>query len=132
MAFVVLPIVLLLVFLVAGIIWFTPELRANFFMWRGNVRTARRIYENLLEQNPEKVHLYKRLGMIYYLENRRDRRALRVFEIILKLRIPFQWRDEIRHLVAKHYVTEGRKDAEAIRLIEKVVEKEMNRLRLFA
>ena len=59
------------------------------------------------------------------LEERRDKRAIRVFEIILKLRIPFQWEDQIVPMVARHYVTEGRKDSEAIRLIEKAVNIEL-------
>lgn len=128
MVFTIIPLALLTVFLVVGIIWFTPELKANFLLWRGKNRRARKIFEYLLSQNPEKLNLYRKLAQIYYLENRRDRKAIKIFEIILKLKIPFEWRNEILPLVAKYYIIEGRKDAEAIKLIEKAVDKEIESL----
>jgi tetratricopeptide (TPR) repeat protein len=129
MLYVLLPIVLLALFLIIGVLWFTPELRVRILLWQGNDRKARKILEYLLEQNPERINLYRQLGEIYYLENRRDKRALRVFEIIVKLKIPFRFREEILPLVAKYYVDEGRKDSEAIKLIEKAVSKELRRLK---
>lgn len=106
-----------------------PELRANILIWRGKEREARKLLETLLEQDPAKIKLYTKLAKIYYLENRRDRRALRIFEMILRFRIPFEWRDELYTILAKHYIVEGRKDTEAIRLIEKAVDKEMSRMK---
>ncbi|MFQ5822660.1 MAG: tetratricopeptide repeat protein [bacterium] len=132
MIYILLPIVLLFVFLVIGIIWFTPEFRVKILLRQGKDRKARKILEYLLEQNPERINLYRKLGQIYYLENRRDKKALRVFEIIIKLKIPFQWREEILPLVAKYYVDEGRKDSEAIKLIEKAVEKEIKQLKRYS
>lgn len=116
------------VFLAVGLVWFTPEWRANYFLWRGNTRKARKIYEYLLIQNPEKVHLYRKLGQIYIMEKRHDRKAIRVFEVIVKLKIPFEWLDDILPLVAKYYIIEGRKDSEAIKLIERVVDQELEKL----
>ncbi|MFQ5769335.1 MAG: tetratricopeptide repeat protein [bacterium] len=129
MLYVLLPIVLLALFLIIGILWFTPELRVKILLWQGKDRKARKILEYLLEQNPERINLYRQLGQIYYLENRKDKKALRVFEIIIKLKIPFRFREEILPLVAKYYVDEGRKDSEAIKLIEKAVSKELRRLK---
>ncbi|NIR52493.1 hypothetical protein GWO43_28265 [candidate division KSB1 bacterium] len=129
MPFTILPVVLIILFLVIGVVRFTPELRANYLLWRGKDRKARKIFEYLLELNPEKLNLYGKLGKIYYLDNRRDRKALKVFEVIVKLKIPFEWRDEILKEVAKYYIIEGRKDSEAIRLIEKAVDKEIKRLK---
>lgn len=128
MIYLLLPIALLIVFLVIGIIWLTPEFRVRILLWQGKNRKARKILEYLLEQNPERLNLYRKLGQIYYLENRRDKKAVKIFEIIIKLKIPFQWREEILPIVARYYVAEGRKDSEAIKLIEKAVEKEMKRL----
>ena len=125
MILVILPIILIVLFLTLGLVWFTPEFRANILLWQGREREARKIFEYLLKQNPEKVTLYGKLARIYCLEERRDKRAIRVFEIILKLRIPFQWEDQIVPMVARHYVAEGRKDSEAIRLIEKAVKIEL-------
>ncbi len=128
MSFFILPIVLLTLFLIVGIFWFTPELRANYFLWRGNEHKARKLFEYLLNQNPEKLNLYRKLAQIYYMGNRRDKKALKIFEIILKLKIPFEWKDEILPVIAKHYIIEGRKDSEAIKLIEKAVDKELENL----
>jgi len=128
MLFTILPIVLLLIFLCIGVFLITPELRMKLFLWQGNQNKARQILESLLEQNPERINLYRKLAEIYYLENRRDRRALRIFEIILKLKVDFPWRDELYTIIAKHYIQEGRKDAEAIRVIERAVDKEMRRM----
>jgi tetratricopeptide (TPR) repeat protein len=129
MLYTLLPIFLLIVFLGIGIFWFVPELRVKLLLWQGKDRRARKMLEYLLEQNPERVNLYRKLGQIYYLENRRDKKAIRLFEIIIKLKIPFQWREDILPIVAKYYVEEGRKDSEAIKLIEKAVEKEIKRLK---
>jgi tetratricopeptide (TPR) repeat protein len=129
MTLIIVPIVLLVLFLAGGVIWFSPELRGDFWLWRGEMKKARKIFEFLLEQSPEKLSLYRKLGKIYYLENRRDKKALRIFEIIIRLKIPFEWRDEILSDVAKYYIIEGRKDAEAIKLIEKAVDREIKQLR---
>lgn len=123
------PAILITFFLVIGIIWFSPELRLKIHLWRGNDRSARKILEHLVDKNPERIDLYGHLGRIYYFDNRRDRRALKVFETILLLKIPFQWRNDILPLVAKFYIQEGRRDSEAIRLIEKAVETELDRLK---
>jgi tetratricopeptide (TPR) repeat protein len=129
MTLIIVPIVFLAVFLSIGVVWFSPELRGDFFLWRGQLRRARKIFEYLIEQNPEKISLYRKLAKIYYLENRRDKKALKIFEIIIRLKIPFEWRDEILTDVAKYYIIEGRKDAEAIKLIEKAVDREIKLLR---
>ncbi len=129
MTFIIVPIVFLVAFLVIGVVWFSPELRANYWLWRGQFKKARKIFEFMIEQNPEKVNLYRKLAKIYYLENRRDKKALKIFEVIIRLKIPFEWKDEILTEVAKYYIIEGRKDAEAIKLIEKAVDREIKQLR---
>jgi len=123
-----LPLVLIFICMVAGIVLFTPEARARLLLMRGDEKGACIIWEGLLERNPEKLSLYRKLAKIYYIENRRDKRALKAFELILKLKIPFEWRDDLYTIMAKHYIVEGRKDSEAIRIIEKAVSKEMKKL----
>ncbi len=127
-----LPGILLMMSLVFGLMWFSPELRANFWIWRGNDRKAGQLFESLIAQDPARLHLYPKLARIYYLENRRDKRALRTFELILRYKVPFEWRDELYTVVAKHYIIEGRKDTDAIRFIERAVDKELKRMRNFA
>ncbi len=132
MTFIWLPLGLISIVAIFGIVLFTPEQRANLLIWRGKSARARNLLESLLQQNPEKMQLYRKLARIYYLENRRDRKAVKIFEFIVKFKIPFEWRDELYTVIAKHYIVEGRKDTEAIRLIEKAVNKELKRLKQYA
>ncbi|MFQ5636840.1 MAG: tetratricopeptide repeat protein [bacterium] len=129
MSIVVIPLFLAASLLAMGIVWLTPGLRGNLLLWTGRERRARKLFEAELEQHPEKITLYKKLAKIYYLQNRRDKRALRVFDIILNLKIPFEWREEIQTEVAKYYIIQGRKDTTAIKLIEKAVDLEIEKLR---
>ncbi len=128
--FVLLPIVIIVLFVIVAVAWISPEYKIKYLMRRGKYRKARKMLEPLLEENPERLSLYRHLGEIYYFENRKDKRALWIFEIILRLKIPFQWKNEIFPLVAKYYISEGRTDSEALELIEKAVEKELIRVRM--
>ena len=128
--FVLLPIVIIVLLIIIAVTWISSENKIKYLMWRGNYRKARQILEPLLAENPERLSLYRHIAEIYYFENRKDKRALRIFEIILRLKIPFQWKNEIFPLVAKYYISEGRTDSEALEIIEQAVEKEMTRIRM--
>ena len=129
---ILLPILALLICITLGVVLITPEVKANLLIWRGRESKARHLLEMLVEQNPEKLSLYRKLARIYFLENRRDKKAIKVFELILKLKIPFEWREELYKIIAKNYNIEGRKDSEAIRVIEKAVDNELKKLKSFA
>ena len=128
--FVLLPIVIIVLLIIVAVTWISPERKIKYLMWRGNYRKARQMLEPLLAENPERLNLYRYLAEIYYFENRKDKRALRIFEIILRLKIPFQWKNEIFPLVAKYYISEGRTDSEALEVMEKAVEKELIRIKM--
>ncbi len=126
---VLLPVVIVALLVIAAT-WVSPERKIKYLMWRGNYRKARQIIEPLLAENPERLSLYRHLAEIYYFENRKDKAALRIFEIILRLKIPFQWKNELFPVVAKYYISEGRTDSEALEIIEKAVEKELLRIKM--
>lgn len=128
--FVLLPILIIVLLVIVAVTWISSENKIKYLMWRGNYGEARQILEPLLAENPERLSLYRHLAEIYYFENRKDKRALRIFEIILRLKIPFQWRNEIYPLVAKYYISEGRTDSEALEIIEQAVEKELIRIKM--
>lgn len=128
--FVLLPILIIVLLVIVAVTWISSENKIKYLMWRGNYFKARQILEPLLAENPERLSLYRHLAEIYYFENRKDKRALRIFEIILRLKIPFQWRNEIYPLVAKYYISEGRTDSEALEIIERAVEKELIRIKM--
>lgn len=128
--FVLLPILIIVLLVIVAVTWISSENKIKYLMWRGNYDKARQILEPLLAENPERLSLYRHLAEIYYFENRKDKRALRIFEIILRLKIPFQWRNEIYPLVAKYYISEGRTDSEALEIIERAVEKELIRIKM--
>jgi len=128
--FVLLPILIIVLLVIVAVTWISSENKIKYLMWRGNYEKARKILEPLLAENPERLSLYRHLAEIYYFENRKDKRALRIFDIILRLKIPFQWRNEIYPLVAKYYISEGRTDSEALEIIERAVEKELIRIKM--
>ncbi|TDJ00264.1 MAG: tetratricopeptide repeat protein [Caldithrix sp.] len=128
--FVLLPILIIVLLVIVAVTWIPSENKIKYLMWRGNYDKARKILEPLLAENPERLSLYRHLAEIYYFENRKDKRALRIFDIILRLKIPFQWRNEIYPLVAKYYISEGRTDSEALEIIERAVEKELIRIKM--
>lgn len=128
--FVLLPILIIVLLVIVAVTWISSENKIKYLMWRGNYDKARKILEPLLAENPERLSLYRHLAEIYYFENRKDKRALRIFDIILRLKIPFQWRNEIYPLVAKYYISEGRTDSEALEIIERAVEKELIRIKM--
>ncbi len=128
--FVLLPILIIVLLVIVAVTWISSENKIKYLMWRGNYEKARKILEPLLAENPERLSLYRHLAEIYYFENRKDKRSLRIFEIILRLKIPFQWRNEIYPLVAKYYISEGRTDSEALEIIERAVEKELIRIKM--
>lgn len=105
-----------------------PALRAQRAMRRGDIETACEIYRSQLEENPEKIKYYRLLGELYYQQQRTDAEAMRIYEIILRLNIPFRWREDILPWVAEHYLKEGRKDAEALALIETAVQTKLRKL----
>jgi len=128
--FILLPSAIIVLLVIVAVTWISSENKIKYLMWRGNYRKARQILEPLLAENPERLSLYRHLAEIYYFENRKDKRALRIFEIILRLKIPFQWKNEIFPLVAKYYISEGRTDSEALEIIEQAVEKELTRIKM--
>jgi tetratricopeptide (TPR) repeat protein len=113
--------------MIVGYLAFSAEFRVRFLLMRGERNRARAMLEYLVERNPERFSLYNKLAEIYYKENRKDRKAIRMYETIVRLKLPCEFRDELYPIVAKYYINEGRQDSDAIRLIEKAVEKEMSR-----
>jgi tetratricopeptide (TPR) repeat protein len=105
-----------------------PALRARRAARRGDIEAACQIYLSLLEENPEKIKYYRILGELYYRQQRTDEQAMRIYEIIVRLNIPFQWRDEILPWVAEHYLKEGRKDSEALAVIETAVQSKLKKI----
>lgn len=116
--------------IVTGIVWMQlPRLRARRALRRGDVEAACRVYQGLLQENPEKIKYYRILGELYYQQGRKDVQAMHIYEIILHLNIPFKWREEVLPLVAEHYLNEGRRDSEALAVIESAVQSKLNKIK---
>ncbi|MFQ6114971.1 MAG: tetratricopeptide repeat protein, partial [bacterium] len=108
-----------LVLPLVGILVFSPTTRARLYLLSGKNNRAAYIYERLLSKSPGRVKLYPLLADIYLLENRRDERALKVFEMVLRLNLTAKNKPEINSIVANHYLSEGRTDAHAIQIMER-------------
>lgn len=109
----------LLLFPAIGLYVFSPTLRARVYLLQGNNNRAADTYERLLKKHPEKVKLYPILANLYLLENRRDNKAIKTFEAILRLNILTPKRSAINSIVANHYLNQGRTDGNAIAIMER-------------
>lgn len=110
---------------------FSPVIRARIHLLRGQYDRAAAIYEKILTKKPGKIKLYSTLANIYLLENRRDERALKVFETIIRLNILTNKREEINSILANHYLNLGRTDMSAIKILEKELDTKMRKLKVY-
>lgn len=116
----------LLLLPLVGIFAFSPEMRARILLLQGKYENAIKIYESMLTRNPGKVRLYMTLANIYMLEKRQDDRAVKTFEMVLRLNMDTEHYDKIIKILANYYLREGRTDPEALDIMEKAAGKEIN------
>ncbi|RMD85998.1 MAG: tetratricopeptide repeat protein [Calditrichaeota bacterium] len=121
--------VLMTLVMVAFIIWMTsPNLRARVYLSRGNYDRAALIYEKQLIKHPDRVYYYATLANIYLMANRRDEKALKVYEKTLKLNLYTQFKEIISSILANYYLQEGRTDEYALNLMEKALNNKLRRI----
>ncbi len=68
----------------SSIICFLSTIRAGWHLYRHNYAAAARIYEFMLERDPGHVRLYLRLSYVYFQLDRRDERAMKTYQAVLK------------------------------------------------
>lgn len=107
-----------------GFLFFSPEKRANYYLWRKNYPAAASIFEKMLERHPKKAGLYAPLAELYLLLGRNDERALKVYKTVLHLNLPTRRRDEINAALAQKYLAEGRTDSDVIEVLENALKVE--------
>ncbi|MDQ7053180.1 MAG: tetratricopeptide repeat protein [candidate division KSB1 bacterium] len=66
---------------------FSPTSRAKMHILRGNYASAARIYEKILEKNPERIRLYAELAGIYLMLDRNDEKAFKVYHMVARLNL---------------------------------------------
>ncbi len=120
----------LLILPLVGVMVFSPITRARIFLLQGKYDRAAALYEKMLEKHPGKIKLYPVLANIYLLQNRRDERALKVYETILRLNILTNKREAINSILATHYLNQGRTDMSAIHILEKELDTKMRKMRV--
>jgi tetratricopeptide (TPR) repeat protein len=121
----------LLILPVVGLLFFSPVTRARFHLLQGKYDRAEVLYEKMLEKHPGKIKIYPVLANIYLLKSRRDDRALKLYETILRLNIPTNKREAINSILATHYLTQGRTDMSAIQILEKELDTKMRKLKVY-
>lgn len=112
---------------IAGLIVFSPAMRARLHLLRGKYQAAAQIYERLLAANPGKLKLYPLLARIYLLSGRTDDQAIHIFKTILRLNLAQGQREQITAIVTQNYLLEGKTDAEAIELLENALQEEYSK-----
>lgn len=113
---------------VAGVLIFSPTLKARMYLIKGKYNDAALLLEQIIKKKPEKLKLYPLLAHIYLLEDRQDETALKIYEMILKLNISTPKRTQINSIVANHYLKLGKNDSNAINIMEKELSFKMNKL----
>lgn len=123
--------VALLTLPILGIFVFSPMTRARLYLLQSKYDRAAAIYEKLLARSPGKIKLYPMLAQIYLLENRRDERALKIYETIVRQNILTNKREAINSILAAHYLHQGRTDSSAIQILEKELDTKMRKLKVY-
>lgn len=111
-----------------GVLVFSPAARARLYLWQGKPRKSAALVEKALLRNPTHHKLYALLAHIYLTENRRDDRAIRVFEKVLRLQVPTRHTTTITSILADHYLTQGRVDDDAIQILERELDSRLRTL----
>lgn len=109
---------------VLGLLVFSSEKRANYYLWRKNYPAAANLLEKMLARHPEKAGLYAPLAELYLRLGRDDERALKVYQTVLRLNLPTRRREEINAALAQKYLAEGRTDSEVIEVLENALKVE--------
>jgi len=91
-----------------GFLLFSPTARARFYLLQKRYDKARRIYENMINYNPDKVKLYISLANIYINENRKDEIAVRVFEKVIESNLSETLKRQLTPIVNKYYLERGK------------------------
>jgi len=110
-----------------GFFAFSALGRARLHLLRGNYAAAAQIYESVLKRHPGRVKLYPLLAKIYLFMGRRDQEAMKIYKMLLQLKLSARHRDEINAIVAQSYLTEGRADADAVEVLEHELKLEQRR-----
>jgi len=113
---------------VVGVYLFSPAAKARLLLLQGDYEKAAHIYERLLAKRPTRLKLYPVLANIYLLVGRTDETAIKVFKMILQLNLLAHRRDDINAIVAQRFLSEGRKDHDAINVMENALLVEMRKL----
>lgn len=86
----------------ALVVWRVPTARAALLVRLHRYESAAKIYEQCLQANPALIRLYPRLAHLYLISGRRDRFALNVFQLVLKLNLATEDRELLRGILAQH------------------------------
>lgn len=118
----------LIVLPMLGVILLSTDLRARFYLFRGRNAEAAQLYEKKLARHPGKTGLYAKLANAYLLLGRRDEQALKVYKMVLQLKLRTKNYDAINALVAQSYLAESKTDANMIEVLENALKAERRKL----
>ncbi len=97
-------------------LWHTMRILACFL--KSDYAAAAAVLEQMIARHPEKLRLYPLLADLYLVLGRRDERALKIFETVIRFNLESRYLEKIHSAVAEKYLREYRMDSDAITVLE--------------
>lgn len=127
-------LILLGVFLILGLgftvaFYLKPEYLAKIYLKRQNLNKAAQIYERIWARDHSNSDITLELAKIYHSQKRLDDVAIPVYESLIRLDLDTGIKGEISTMVAYYYLSKGETEAEKIARLEKVLNKEITKIK---
>jgi len=114
---------------VAAVLWLQTRMLGAFYFKRQQFTKAARVFEKIRQQNTGDAANNLRLAEIYFRQKREDEPAIRVYESVILNDLATPIKSEISTIVAYYYLSKGNTDSEKIEILEKVMNREINKIK---
>jgi tetratricopeptide (TPR) repeat protein len=114
---------------VVTILIIQPRMLGNFYFKRQQFNKAATVFEKIWRRNTGDPENNARLAEIYFRQKREDLQAIHVYESVILNDLNTPIKSEISTIVAYHYLSNGNTDAEKIEILEKVMHREINKIK---
>ncbi len=111
------------------VLYLKPEYLAKIYLKRENRNKAAEIYEKIWARDHSNPEITLALAKIYHHQNRLDEASIPVYESLIRLDLETEIKGEISTRVAYHYLSKGETEVEKIARLEKVLNKEITKIK---
>lgn len=113
----------------AALLWLQPRTLGEFYFKRQQLAKAAQVFEKIRQRNAGDAANNLRLAEIYFRQKREDEPAIRVYESVILNDLATPIKSEISTIVAYYYLSKGNTDSEKIEILEKVMNREINKIK---